>query len=74
MEERCAVVFADCPFAVVDGGVVEGADGDGVVDVGGAAVEPFDDVVNLTIHCRHGAAGGLGSRDLGRGSLSVALE
>ena len=50
---------ADGPFAIMDGPVVQSADGDGVVDVGGATVEPFDDVVELAIHCRDGASGGL---------------
>ena len=59
LEERNVVVFPNPPFAVVDRGVVECADGDGVVDVGGATVEPFDDVVDLTVHCGRGAAGGL---------------
>ena len=59
LEEGDSVAFADLPFAVVNRAVVQGAHGDGVVDVGGATVEPFDDVVELAIHCRDGAPGGL---------------
>ena len=56
LEEGDSVACADGPFAIVDGPVVQSTDGDGVVDVGGATVEPFDNMVNLTIHCRHRAA------------------
>jgi len=50
------VACADGPFAVVDGPVVQGAHGDRIVDIRGAAVEPLDNMVDLTIHRRHGAA------------------
>ena len=59
MEKRGAVVFADFPFAVVDCPVVVGAQGDGVIDIGGAVVEPFGDVVDLAIDSGDGAPGGL---------------
>ena len=57
MEECGPVVFADSPFAVVHRTVVVGAQGDGVVDVGGAVVEPFGDVVDLAVDGWDGAPG-----------------
>lgn len=50
-------MFSDGPFVVVDGCVVERADGDGVIDIGGAAVEPFHNMVHLAVDGWDGAAG-----------------
>ena len=60
------MVFADSPFAVVHRTVVVGAEGDGVVDVGGAVVEPFGDVVDLAVDGGDGAAGGLAATSPGQ--------
>ena len=71
LEECDAVVFADGPFAVVDGCVVQRADGDGVINVGGTTVEPFDNVVDLAVHGWHGAAGGLAALVAGEDGFAL---
>lgn len=71
LEKYHAVVFADGPFAVVDGCVVQRADGDGVINVGGATVEPFGNVVDLAVHGWHGAAGCLAALVAGEDGFTL---
>ena len=47
----------DGPAVVVDLGVVSGADGDQIVEIGAAAVSPPDDVMQFAVVVADGAAG-----------------
>lgn len=72
LEEGGAVVFPYFPFLVVDGCVVVGAEGDGIINVGVAAVEPFDDVVDLAPDGWDGAPGGLAAPVPGQNSAALS--
>ena len=70
-----AVDGVDGPFAVVHRGVVEGAQGDGVVDIGGAAVCPGFQMVDLAPGGDDCTGGGLATAVPGQdGAALVAGE